>query len=118
MNPDDLITTVNIADEYYSIGGTGHYDTTTLDTLTGTFNNKGSKYLQDEYVEGDITITQDGEDIKLGETIARQTLEIESLTDILTEMVATKNFDVDMNISKRVEQKRFLKKLGEDPSDI
>jgi hypothetical protein len=33
-------------------------------------------------------------------------------------MVATKNFDVDMNISKRVEQKRFLKKLGEDPSAL
>lgn len=115
MNPDDLITTVDIADQYYTIGGNGHYS---VDTLTGTFdsfNNKASKYEEED---GDITITQDGEDIKLGETIARQTLEIESLTDILTEMVATKNFDVDMNISKRVEQKRFLKKLGEDPSAL
>ena len=116
MNPDDLITTVDIADQYYTIGGNGHYS---VDTLTGTFdsfNNKASKFVGNE--DGDITITQDGEDIKLGETIARQTLEIESLTDILTEKVATKNFDVDMNISKRVEQKRFLKKLGEDPSAL
>ena len=115
MNPDDLITTVDIADQYYTIGGNGHYS---VDTLTGTFdsfNNKASKY---EEMDGDLIFRQDGEDIKLGETIARQTLEIESLTDILTEMVATKNFDVDMNISKRVEQKRFLKKLGEDPSAL
>lgn len=114
MNPDDLITTVDIADQYYTIGGTGHYS---VDTLTGTFNNKASKATENVFTD-EITITQDGEDIKLGETIARQTLEIESLTDILTEMVATKNFDVDMNISKRVEQKRFLKKLGEDPSAL
>ena len=55
-----------------------------------------------------------GETLKVAATIRQQTYEIEALTDIIKEMVKTKNFDVELDIEKRVEQKKFLKRLGED----
>jgi hypothetical protein len=46
------------------------------------------------------------------ETMREQQLQIEALTDMIGEMVKTKNFDIDWDLSKRVEQKRFIKKLS------
>jgi|15BtaG_2_1085339.scaffolds.fasta_scaffold00177_8 hypothetical protein len=61
----------------------------------------------------DIVINHDNQgDIKVGETLRRQTYEIEVLTDIIKEMVLTKNFDVEIDIEKRIDQKIFLNKLS------
>jgi len=57
-----------------------------------------------------------GETLKVAATIRQQKYEIEALTDIIKEMVKTKNFDVELDIEKRVEQKKFLDKLGENPT--
>ena len=70
------------------------------------------------YVESDIIMEHGDETIKVLDTMIQQRYEIEALTDVIKEMVTTKNFDVDFDINKRVEQKKFLKKLGEDPNDL
>lgn len=102
MNPEDLIITDSNYDTYYSIGTSDTYD---IDLGNITISEP----------ETEIEIQQsNGETLKVAATIRQQTYEIEALTDIIKEMVKTKNFDVELDIKKRVEQKKFLKRLGED----
>lgn len=101
MNPEDLIITDSNYDTYYSIGTSDTYD---IDLGNITISEP----------ETEIEIQQsNGETLKVAATIRQQTYEIEALTDIIKEMVKTKNFDVELDIEKRVEQKKFLKRLGE-----
>ena len=37
---------------------------------------------------------------------------------MIKEMVETKNFNIEWDLQKRVDQKKFLNKLGEDPNDL
>lgn len=102
MNPEDLIITDSNYDTYYSIGTSDTYD---IDLGNITISEP----------ETEIEIQQsNGETLKVAATIRQQKYEIEALTDIIKEMVKTKNFDVELDIEKRVEQKKFLKRLGED----
>ena len=56
---------------------------------------------------------------ELTNTIRKQRLEIEALTDILSEIVTTGEFKVDMDLEERVLQKQFLEKLaGDNNEDI
>ncbi len=108
MNPEDFIITEDKIDTYYSIG--------TSDTYMSDLGMDG---IDIAGTHPEIEIQEsNGETIKVAATIRQQTYEIEALTDIIKEMVKTKNFDVELNIEKRVEQKKFLKKLGENPSGI
>ena len=56
---------------------------------------------------------------ELTDTIRKQRREIEALTDIISEIVETGKFKVDMDLKERVLQKEFLEKLaGENDEDI
>ena len=85
------------------ISVTGHECDTI--TLTDTFSN-------DVTFNGEITINQDCETIKLLETLKEQKMQIEALSEIIADMVIKKDFNVEYDLEKRVEQKRFLNKLG------
>ena len=66
-------------------------------------------------VEGDVVIRNHTDDpIDVYETIREQTLQIEALTNMIQEMVEKKDFNIDWDLNKRVEQKRFLQKLSKD----
>ena len=54
---------------------------------------------------------------ELTDTITKQRLEIEALTDILSEIVETGEFKVDMDLKERVLQKQFLEKLSNDSEE-
>lgn len=86
-----------------------------ITTTTVTLPNESPDFV----VMGDI-IQQptNGERINVTEIIHEQKLQIEALTEMIGEMVKTKNFDIEWNLEKRVEQKKFLNKLGEDPNDL
>lgn len=62
--------------------------------------------------DNDIEINHKDESVRVAETLVEQKLQIEALTDMIGEMVKTKNFDIDWDLERRVEQKRFLNKLG------
>lgn len=104
MNPEDVIVTDSHYDTYYSIGTSDTYD---MDLGNITISNP------EPVTELEIE-QSNGETLKVAATIRQQKYEIEALTDIIKEMVKTKNFDVELDIEKRVEQKKFLKRLGED----
>lgn len=115
MNPDDLTITMNSQDSvYYS--STTIDDCVTIEDTTFDITNIGSFPIHlDEEAPTELEIKQrNGETLKVAATIRQQKYEIEALTDIIKEMVKTKNFDVELDIEKRVEQKKFLTKLGED----
>lgn len=86
-----------------------------ITTTTVTIPDESPDFV----VMGDI-IQQptNGERVNVTEIIHEQKLQIEALTDMIGEMVKTKNFDIEWNLEKRVEQKKFLNKLGEDPNDL
>ena len=98
MNPEDFIITEDKIDTY----------------MSDYMSDLGMDGIDIAGTHSEIEIQEiNGETIKVAATIRQQTYEIEALTDIIKEMVKTKNFDVELNIEKRVEQKKFLKKLGE-----
>lgn len=69
----------------------------------------------DLVVEGDVVIKNYGEDsIDVYNTIREQKLQIEALSEMIAEMVEKKDFNIDWDLNKRVEQKRFLQKLSKD----
>ena len=112
MNPDDIM----IDSFYYSSTSddTITIDTSSMDTTFDITNIGPTTYSLDEPTT-EIEIEQsNGETLKVAATIRQQKYEIEALTDIIKEMVKTKNFDVALDIEKRDEQKKFLKRLGED----
>ena len=103
MNPDDL----------------GKYDVMVPTWDDNVFDVSASTIYASSEIHNELTIEDgNGDRLKVAATIRQQTYEIEALTDIIKEMVKTKNFDVELDIEKRVEQKKFLKKLGENPSGI
>lgn len=112
MNPDeDGLDWSNVF--YSSSDDTITIDTSSMDTTFDITNIGPTTYGLDEPTT-EIEIEQsNGETLKVAATIRQQTYEIEALTDIIKEMVKTKNFDVELDIEKRVEQKKFLKRLGE-----
>lgn len=70
--------------------------------------------IPDTRIIGDVVIEDDvNGDLRVAETMREQTLQIEALTDMIQEMVEKKSFDIDWDLEKRVEQKRFIKKLSE-----
>ena len=113
MNPDEAgLDWINVP--YSSSDDTITIDTSSMDITFDITNIGPTTYSLDE-PETEIEIQQsNGETLKVAATIRQQTYEIEALTDIIKEMVKTKNFDVELDIEKRVEQKKFLKRLGED----
>lgn len=62
--------------------------------------------------QGEITIIDDCETIKLLETLKEQKMQIEALSEIIADMAIKKDFNIEYDLEKRVEQKRFLNKLG------
>lgn len=99
-------------------------DSTWNDVYTVATNNVLSPAIvntdvnQNIHIENDIVIERDGiESVKVLETMMEQKLQIQALTDMIGEMVKTKNFDIEWDLEKRVEQKKFLNKLGEDPKN-
>lgn len=68
--------------------------------------------LSEVTFQGEITIIDDCETIKLLETLKDQKMQIEALSEIIADMVIKKDFNIDYDLEKRVEQKRFLNKLG------
>lgn len=68
----------------------------------------------DLHVEGDIISRKGGEEMNVTQIIHDQTLQIEALSDMIKEMIETKNFDIDWDLERRVEQKKFLNKLSGD----
>ena len=113
MNPDEA--GLDWSNVFYSRSDdTITIDTSSMDTTFDITNIGPTTYSLDEPTT-EIEIEQsNGETLKVAATIRQQTYEIEALTDIIKEMVKTKNFDVELDIEKRVEQKKFLKRLGED----
>lgn len=116
MNPEDCVITVTSdVDSYYSYGS----DTYNVDTNGITLSDITlTEPDPDLHVEGDIISRKGGETINVTEIIHDQKLQIESLSDMIKEMVETKNFNIEWDLQKRVDQKKFLNKLGEDPNDL
>lgn len=111
MNPDDVGYYYSSTDDTLTI------DTTTVIDSTFDISNANTYSITSlaDDTPTEIEIQQSGgETLKVAATIRQQKYEIEALTDIIKEMVKTKNFDVELDIEKRVEQKKFLKRLGED----
>ena len=69
---------------------------------------------RDLHVEGDIISRKGSETLNVTEIIHEQKLQIESLTDMIQEMIENKTFDIEWDLEKRVEQKKFLNKLSGD----
>jgi len=117
MNPDDYVITVDSnTDSYYSYGS----DTYDVDMSGITLTDITITEPDPDFVViGDI-IQQppNGDRINVTEIIHEQKLQIESLSDMIKEMVETKNFNIEWDLDRRVEQKKFLTKLGEDPNDL
>ena len=65
-------------------------------------------------VEGDIISRKGGERLNVTQIIHDQKLQIESLTDMIQEMIEHKTFDIEWDLERRVEQKKFLNKLSGD----
>lgn len=67
-------------------------------------------------VQGDLIVHDGGcETVNILDTIREQRYQIEVLTDIISEMIDKKDFsNIDCNVNKRVEQKKFLHKLSKD----
>ena len=74
---------------------------TTLDT---TFS--GRVKIVDVDSPGCETIT-----IDLLMTLKEQKMQIEALSEMISEMVEKKDFNIDWDLDKRVDQKKFLNKL-------
>lgn len=103
--PEDTLTISDVTD----IG-----DLITVDTNNIDWSNISINTNINTHMEGDIVFQREGEEpVHVLETLREQKLQIEALTDMIGEMVKTKNFDIDWDLSKRVEQKRFIKKLSE-----
>jgi hypothetical protein len=101
--PEDTLTISDVTD----IG-----DLITVDTNID-WSNININTDNNTYMKGDLIFQPDGEEpVHVLETMREQQLQIEALTDMIGEMVKTKNFDIDWDLSKRVEQKRFIKKLS------
>jgi len=101
----DSIIGIDVSNSYDTIIGTdvtNSYDTI---TLTDSFSD-------DVTFNGEITINKDCETIKLLETLKEQKMQIEDLSEIIADMVIKKDFNIEYDLEKRVEQKRFLNKLG------
>ena len=60
----------------------------------------------------EIIVERNGGNIKLIETIQEQQMQIQALTDMISEMVEQGDFKIDWDLEKRVDQKKFLKKLS------
>lgn len=98
-------TTVTVDD---CILGVGHSDYN-IDWNDITINSS-----KDLTVEGDIISRKGDETLNVTKIIHEQKLQIESLTDMIQEMVKNKNFDIEWDLEKRVEQKKFLNRLSGD----
>ena len=83
-----------------------------LITVDGTFDIDPDWLAPTNTFDKDIQINHKEESVRVAETLLEQRLQIEALTDMIGEMVKTKNFDIDWDLDRRVEQKRFLNKLG------
>jgi hypothetical protein len=103
--PEDTLTISDVTD----IGDLITVDTN-IDWSKISINTDNNTYM-----EGDLIFQPDGEKpVHVLETLREQKLQIEALTDMIGEMVKTKNFDIDWDLEQRVEKKKFLKKLGDD----
>ena len=101
--PEDTITIADVTD----IG-----DLITIDNSSIDWNNITINTDNNTYIEGDLIFRPKGQDpINVLEAMREQKLQIEALTDMIGEMVKTKTFDIDWDLERRVEQKRFLNKL-------
>ena len=98
---------------YSSSDDTITINTSSTDTTFDITNIGPTTFSLDEPTTEIEFEQSNGETLKVAATIRQQTYEIEALTDIIKEMVKTKNFNVELDIEKRFEQKKFLKRLGE-----
>ena len=101
--PQDTLTIADVTD----IG-----DLITIDNSSIDWNNITINTDNNTYIEGDLIFRPKGQNpINVLEAMREQKLQIEALTDMIGEMVKTKTFDIDWDLERRVEQKRFLNKL-------
>lgn len=98
---DDVL---EIQDLVYDISNTVS-STTSHNTITLADVSK------DITINGEVTINNDCETIKLLETLKEQKMQIEALSEIIAEMAIRKDFNVDYDLEQRVEQKRFINRL-------
>ena len=106
--PEDTLTISDVTDigDLITIDGIN----TNIDWDSITIN---TDKCTNTYMEGDLIFQPEGEEpVHVLKTLREQQLQIEALTDMIGEMVKTKNFDIDWDLEKRVDQKRFLNKLG------
>lgn len=67
----------------------------------------------DHTYSGDLIIDNQTDDpITVAQTIREQRLQIEVLSEMIEEMVRRKDFNIEWDLEKRVEQKKFLRKLS------
>ena len=66
--------------------------------------------VEDEHTVITGGLIADGIDVV--ETMKEQRIQIEALTDMINDMVETKDFNVKWNLEERVTHKKFLEKLG------
>jgi len=64
-------------------------------------------------VTGDIYQETDGNSINITEIIHEQKLQIQVLTDMIQEMVEQSDFKLKWNVQERIEQQKFLNRLGD-----
>ena len=105
--PQDTLTIADVTDigDLITIDGVD----SNIDWSNITINTDNNTYI-----EGDLIFRPEGDNpVNVLETMREQALQIEALSEMIQEMVKTKNFDIDWDLSKRVEQKRFIKKLSE-----
>lgn len=55
--------------------------------------------------------SSDCETIDLLRTLKEQKMQIEALSEMISEMVQKKDFNIEWDLDKRIEQKKFLNKL-------
>ena len=107
---------VTSKEEYYNISEDGIHTIDLSDIVTITASDVSvfdNSIINNTMFSDDIVFTSaDGEETKVLEELKNQRLQIAALTDILNEIVTQRNFDVDMDIQRRIEKKRFIEKLS------
>lgn len=102
----EIMVTSNFKDDVLEIQDLVYDISDTVSTITLT-----DSYSNNVTFNGEVTINKDCETIKLIETLKEQKMQIEALSDIITDMVVKKDFNIEYDLEKRVEQKRFLNRL-------
>ena len=102
--------TISAADLYLGSAVTTWSTDIDIDIDSITTNSNSSNMTISNNAE--IIVERDSGNIKLIETIQEQQMQIQVLADMISEMVEKGNFKIDWDLDRRVDQKRFIKKLS------